>query len=219
MILFVWVILKIWFLILGSRLNSCDHCYVMFFVPDHIELSCLICLQAISIKISKSFSIKICLYWCCFGTCRNFRPSVLTFDPGRNSLTSPDLTPSANWWNFFCGASELPTPNQNFRRLACLYIYPLNHFSNPSHSYRRRPPSSLPFSQRSSVLALGLFRVGDLWIPHWWKLHSPLFLLWFARENLKGIHSKLLVARSINVGGVSSIPLGNSFQVHPRTYV
>jgi hypothetical protein len=44
---------NIWILVFGSKLDSCDHCYVLLFVADHKVSICLICLQAIYFKISK----------------------------------------------------------------------------------------------------------------------------------------------------------------------
>jgi hypothetical protein len=45
--------LNIWILIIGSKLDSCDHCNALLFVADYKVSSCHICLQAISFKISK----------------------------------------------------------------------------------------------------------------------------------------------------------------------
>ena len=54
---------KNWILIFGSRLDSRDHGYVLLFVADHCESSYLICLQANSIKNSKSLLPR----WLCRG--------------------------------------------------------------------------------------------------------------------------------------------------------
>ena len=116
MVLFVWVILKIWILIFGSRLDSGDHCYVLLIVPDHLELSCLICLQANSINISKSIRSQNLFFLELNSSCRNFRRTVGASEIPRRvrSCVLLPISPSRPATLCFIrtsdGVSELPTP-------------------------------------------------------------------------------------------------------------
>ena len=60
-------------------LDSCDHGYVLLFVADHCESSCLICLQARSIKLQIKIPLKICS-WRYFELVGTSDPLVETSD-------------------------------------------------------------------------------------------------------------------------------------------
>ena len=154
---------KNWILIFGSRLDSCDHCIVLLFVADHVKSSCLICSQAIPIKISKLILSSLEQK----SSGRNFRCAVETSNPHWILLTTSDQTLSATLFHFFGTSdvpSELPTPyesfpgrqetkfepRRNFRRpigtsdKARSYIYSVTVASNPNPLLSPPPPLFLP---------------------------------------------------------------------------
>jgi hypothetical protein len=190
---------KSWILIFGSKLDSCDHYYVLLFLADHQVSSCLICLQAIFLKISNSFNIKIYLfgavkYFLELPTLgRNFRhPSEVSgkFEQGvlrRLDLVSPELSRHGrNFWRpsevsaFFRPrvlrsrillSSELSTPVGTSNN-HLIYIYPLDSISKPQLLIQTPPTTPPPLSTH---ILEGISRINQGISLHLSSLDSPLF--------------------------------------------
>ena len=196
----MWVILKIWILIFGSRLDSCNHCYEVLFVPHYIELSCLIYLQALSIKISKSFHVKIYLFGVvlCLSELLSREGSFgwVSTSPSRPAVFSFVGTSNTN--QKFQKSSDREFSGKSFRFVGTsnppleLLISPPIYIPNGLHVKPWLPPLSTvaPHSPLSNPWGELKFGPWDFFVkvcigfPTPRRLQSPSSLLRFAREKL-----------------------------------